>query len=353
MKLIKLLPNIRDEDCDATTGYIWGKPKDQSNIMRTIPAYTHGLIKDIVAERWCCSDDGKWPSMITETLSLRDLLSAEGERILGKRHCHQFGSYLGTVMKLLDTSADPAKGTLSIQVHPHDGHPTRPPKPEMWEASEGSVYFGLKEEHAEEELLQAAREGNIDKMLWKVSFNKGDLLEAPGGMIHALRYGGFFMEWSMAYKKNGHQGSLADATVALSDRGDGKLVARPGKEHPEEALEVVKAAGMLKAIDPMDYVQQASVISTTAEYTHLRLFDTKYAVVDKYEITGPCTISLQERGLSSYLKEGVLEVTSKDSVGAEMYLEGEEAMLPHYMDELTFTPTSSSATLYIWYAPST
>ncbi len=121
---------------------------------------------------------------------------------------------------------------LSIQVHPDDrtarirGYPRG--KDECWivldVAEDAELGIGTTQELAADELMTAARDGSIVKLLdWRRP-KKGDFIYNPAGTIHALGPGLTVLEIQQA----------VDLTYRLYDYG------RPRELHLEEAADVVE-----------------------------------------------------------------------------------------------------------------
>lgn len=351
-KIITLQPNIRWEDKDSETGYIWGKRYEKSQILQTLPkVYQDKLGKaGIIAERWMCSDDDRCPSFDEEGRALSELLQKEGEFILGERHIERYGRRIASIMKFLDTSEEEQLGGLSIQVHPREGHPSRPPRPEMWEGP-ARMFYGFNGHYSYEVILAAAKASTfapLKAMLNEVELGEGELLHVPGGMVHAVRYDTFVKEWSKAPSKADAKGDLKASTVALSDKTDGKTP-RPGKEAPEEALDLIQDGGLLCMIDPEEYKSQPVVLYPQEGIVHKKLFDTTHIQVEKIELSTSYSVVLPT-ALSLYVESGKVELW-KDDIFLGKAEEGEDALIPQGLREVAFVPTSPSATMYVWYAP--
>lgn len=358
-KPLTLLPNIRWEAADATTGYIWGKPKSLSNILSMLPAQLREQLEipddSIVAERWIASDDREFSSLVVQEDSptnFADLLEQHGSDILGPRHWKEYGPYFGCVMKLLDTNPEQNKGSLSVQVHPKPGHPSRPSKPEMWQG-EGSVYLGWNQDMTPDAIKTAIESSLLEQFMNMIELTPDKLVLVTGGLIHAIRYDSFLSEWSMAPgKEDIAKGNLKDATVAPYDRTDGKKP-RPGKENFDGTIEVMTHANTFKKSEESDLLTSPKLVSKDGYGNkHHALFRTPVAFVDEYRVNTRISISLEERGLPLFVKQGQVAVWQHGQE-VDVIFAGEERFLPHAMGEVFMKSEGDEETvLNTWYKPS-
>lgn len=362
MQPFKLVPNIRWEAADATSGYTWGKPFEVSKIIAGVSQsvtteYQQAIesipTSAIVAERWISSDDQQLGSVaMTDQgiVPLRQLLEEYPEQLLGSNHLAHYGSYLSCVMKLLDTHPKPTKGSLSVQIHPKPGHPTRPAKPEMWLGS-GSVYLGWKNNVSSSQIETAINESNLESLMNQFDLDQTGQIIVPGCTIHAIRYNSFLCEWSLAPgKADQSKGGLKDATVALYDRTDGKTP-RPNKENITASLELLSACDGFKRFDQS--VAQSKPVTLVKESgcTHQLIFTTPEVLVEQLDFaTIDSKITLQlEQGRPLFCEQGVVEITT-DQTSLTLSA-GEEAYLPAACQRVTLQSIGSPAKLFNWYAP--
>lgn len=197
-----------------------------------------------VGESWEIVDLGTDVSRTAEGVSLRDLLTSDGEALLGPARDPLCGDRFPLLLKLLDARHD-----LSVQVHPDDagmralGLPG-PGKSEAWfvlDAEPGArIVRGLGPGATLGELARALRRGDraeIDSLLNFVPVRSGDLVRLPAGTIHALGAGIRVLEVQRS----------ADVTFRLYDWG------RPRPVQLEHALAAAAAdddAGAAGADEP-------------------------------------------------------------------------------------------------------
>lgn len=355
------VPNLRTEDADATSGYTWGKPASSSNILSRLPTESQAseaivFVKNnnrVVSERWFCSDDPALGSLVlTEEgpKPFREILDADGPQILGPIHCLQFGSYLCSLMKQLDTNALLNKGSLSVQVHPKNGHPSRPARTEMWKG-EGHVYIGWKEDMTADKLRQAYAAGTVEEYLMPADLEAERFILVEGGTVHAIRANSFLVEWSGAPgAEDLAKGNIADATVALWDRTDGKQP-RPGKEDLEGAIDVLEHGKGLGAIHEEDIYQLPTMVQLDGEGNLLRkLFATRDIHVDEYTVTTMVTLLLEQGGLPLYVESGTLRLERDGELLAELPA-GSECFLPYAMEQVDLRSVSGPTVVQMWYVP--
>jgi len=364
---IKLLPNIRSERSDATTGYVWGKPAERSSILRGLNSgewveapEAHPLCRrlgigagDRVAERWIVSDDVKHPSSAVlsdgRVVDLRALLVDAPDRLLGAAHVTRFGPYLRTVMKLLDTDDEPSKGGLSVQVHPPEGYVGRPPKPEMWKGS-GRIYLGWRTSMDAGSVRAAVNARDVERHLNAVELRPGELVLVDGGVVHAIRSGTFTAEWSMAPGEADARGGddLARATATLFDGTDGRLP-RPGKEDLESSLEILAAANGFAATTKVT-TEPLVLLDVGGGNRRVQLFRTPQVSVEQWEVTARLELPDFARGLGIYVESGAIELVC--STGAVTRCEAaEECFVPAETGAFAVVSSGGSAVAQCWYAP--
>jgi len=355
--LIHFKPNLRSEKAHASTGYTWGKPADVSNIVAILKKSGSSETQlgiettDRVAERWLCSDDQALGSVTLAGKPFFELLQENPEEMLGEAHVAAHGAYLKTIMKQLDTHADPKKGSLSVQVHPRPGHPSRPAKPEMWKGT-GALYLGWNKAVTLAEITAAYESGTFEKLMNALELSPEKLVLVKGGMIHAIRYNTFTAEWSMAPgAEDIKKGNLKDATVSPYDRTDGKTP-RPGKENLEATLELLSlysdgfaqttAAELFTEPHMLD--QQPGGVATA-------LFRTPEVSVNQIDVATEYLWNLAGRGLPAYVETGQIEVFC-DGQKIDQLQAGEEVFIPAACRSILLRAEQAS-TLYSWCAPLT
>lgn len=367
---LHFVPNIRVEQAEAKTGYTWGKPAKNSNILQHLPPTERKAFSveddDIVAERWMVTDDRGFPSYVrpaTKALSPKDLETGEGlipfyqlleqyaQELLGPDHVAAYGPHLNVIMKQLDTNAEPTKGSLSVQLHPKVGHPTRPAKPEMWKGT-GQTYLGWNQDMTEAMIREAVSNSTLEQYMNAITMTPDKLILVSGGLIHAVRYNTFTAEWSKAPGKDDlAKGNVKDATVSPYDRTDGKTP-RPGKEDIENSLEVMRHANTFSKKTEAELLTPKQVIDQDDQGNiQWQLFRTPEVSVDEYRIMTEMVVDLSRRGLPVYVEQGSMFVM-KDGEVIDEVAAGEELFLPHVLGQVTLKRRGvEPVVLQTWYAP--
>lgn len=313
-------------------GYTWGCALKDSQIIggkekENYPPET------LVAEQWICSDDQSCLSLVEfpggEQKVLSRFLAEHGEQVLGRAHMEQFGPYLGSIMKLIETNDHPQKGSLSLQVHPAQNCDDLPPKPEMWLSlgQQSRLFLGWNKDMTELEVEKALSDKSIFQYLNQISLQNGERVIVPGGLVHAIRYGSFIAEWSVALTKQElqHEG-LHHATVALSDETDGKAP-RPGKADKNKALEVLSLSQGFECFNSA-LLNSPEQVLFQDEAGNLRrcLFHCYGLMVEEVIVTTEMEIDDVFAAGSCFVYQGQLSV--QGTVFKQLMIQGEEFVWP-------------------------
>ena len=138
-------------------------------------------------------------------LSLKELIEADPEKVLGKAHFEKFGGTPGVLVKLLD-----AAERLTVQVHPTKEKArlyfdSDYGKTECWHiigtreigGEKPCIYMGFKDGVTKEKWRDVFDRQDIDAMLDclnKIEVKVGDTYLITGGMPHAIGAGCFLVE---------------------------------------------------------------------------------------------------------------------------------------------------------------
>lgn len=356
---LRFLPNLRVEESTATSGYTWGRPVHSSNILKTLPLIQREQLTlpddDIVAERWIVTDDRQFPSLVViedETPTpFFELLESDAKEILGERHVKEYGPYINVIMKQLDTNEQPNKGSLSVQLHPRPGHPTRPAKPEMWKGW-GKAYLGWNQDMTPELIRDAVKQATLEKYMNAIDLTPERLVLVSGGLIHAVRYSTFTAEWSKAPGVDDiAKGNVKDATVSPYDRTDGKTP-RPGKEDVEASIEVMTHADTFHATPAEQLFTSSQELLRDGEGNSVHaLFRTNEVFVDQYHVVASIRLDLTKRGLPIYLEQGSMHIL-KDGKVIDQLQRGEERFIPASLGEVHIQAADQFPVIFqTWYAP--
>ncbi len=338
-------------------GYTWGKPLANSHIISEKEALGLGFSENmVIAERWICADDKMHPSFVAtdteEILPLHTLLEKTGDIILGHAHLAAYGPFLGTIMKLIDTSSVQNKGSLSLQVHPPIGYPTLPAKPEMWLSLDdaSSLYVGFQRDVTAEEIRSRVKDNSIFEILHKIPFPKHHKLLIPGGILHAIRYQSFLAEWSKSpTREDAKTGGLKYATSTLSDRTDGKTP-RPGKENMQQSLNIMEYANHIKKTELSNlYPDKQILYQDIKGNTIQKLFTTDVVVVQELTVVDTLTFHV-DQALSFFVYHGHVDISHASETLT--VISGAEFICPIYIKKMYFKNHAPyPSRLFCWHKP--
>lgn len=154
-----------------------------------------------VGESWEISGIPGFESIVSEGehagVSLNELLSQMGFRLLGAANHQRFGNEFPLLVKFIDANDD-----LSIQVHPDEETAHRQGKvhgkTEMWYALHSSpdahLYNGLRQAITPELCKSMASDGTICDALSRYEVSEGDVFYIPAGSVHSIGKGCFVVE---------------------------------------------------------------------------------------------------------------------------------------------------------------
>ncbi|MDR0272271.1 MAG: class I mannose-6-phosphate isomerase [Clostridiales bacterium] len=130
------------------------------------------------------------------------------------------------------------RDSLSVQVHPSDEYAlangeTDTGKSELWYVlkppADGHLIIGLKQGITREKLSDACKNGTVENCLNRRKVRRGDIIEIPAGLVHALTPGTVVAE----IQQN------SDITYRLYDFGRIGVDGMPRKLHVNDALNVI------------------------------------------------------------------------------------------------------------------
>lgn len=359
-KPIKFKENLRIEKPDTKSGYNWGKLAKNSNILKLLTKDHLLAIKNelhisdnhIISERWIISDDRTFTSYAfieDKCIPFYELLENYGLEILGQRHLNNFGPFISSLMKHIDTNNDPIKGSLSIQVHPKEGFTGLPAKPEMW-LGNGKIYLGWKHDMNEEMLINAISTNSLEQHMNSYELNTDNAFIVPGGTAHAIRYNTFLFEWSKSPSKDDFgKGDLKNATIAIYDRTDGKKP-RDGKENFKTAYEIMQHASTLCKSEDLHSTSH-EIFKDDKDNIVSIIFNNPYVVVEKYELNTEMKFDTKKRGFPLFIEKGNIDIFV-NNLKIDNIKSGEERFFPSIMGEGIYKNVSKEKSIfYKWYRP--
>lgn len=170
--------------------YIWGG----NNLLKL----DKKLIYPITAESWEISANKDGMSVISngdfKEKTLEDIFKWYPKELCGNNNQQQFP----LLIKLID-----ACSALSVQVHPNDTYAFENEngalgKNEMWyiidAKPDAKLVYGLKKGVTKNDFVKAVHENDIESTLNYVHVKKGDWLNIPSGLVHAIGEGIIIME---------------------------------------------------------------------------------------------------------------------------------------------------------------
>ncbi len=170
--------------------YLWGGDWIPRRYSRSVPP-------GIYAESWEVSDrpeglsviaNGRWAGR-----TLADVIAEQGTALLGTRAP---ADRFPLLIKLID-----ARERLSVQVHPDETVARRvggEPKSEAWYVLDvepnAGVYAGFRPGVDEGALRVALASGQVEELLTRLPIQRGDVINIPGGRVHAIGAGCLLLE---------------------------------------------------------------------------------------------------------------------------------------------------------------
>lgn len=174
---------------DVYKNYIWGG--------RNLELLGKVLPDGKVSESWeaSCHEDGL--SVIDNGefsgKTLYELIKEKGKEILGEDIYKIHGDKFPILIKFID-----ANDKLSVQVHPDDEYAKKYEdnslgKNEIWyiidAMPKSKLICGLKDGMDKEKFKRACDEGKVECCLKYLEVSKGDIINIPSGMVHAIGEG--------------------------------------------------------------------------------------------------------------------------------------------------------------------
>lgn len=207
---------------------VWGGKKLKTQLGKEIPY-------EFTGESWELAAHANGQSIVAngeyKGLTLQQLATQYGDIILG----HEFkeGDKFPLLIKFID-----AKNDLSVQVHPEDAYANihengELGKSEAWyvlQADEGaSLVAGLIDGTTKDVFREKLKANQLEDVLAILEVKKGDVLNIPAGLIHAIGSGVLLAE----VQQN------SDTTYRVYDWGRVGLDGKPRELHVDKSLDVI------------------------------------------------------------------------------------------------------------------
>jgi mannose-6-phosphate isomerase len=163
---------------------IWGGRSFETLFKRRLPS-------GIFSESWEVSSHKNGNSIIKngkfKGQALGDIINLHGINFLGTRSANL--DRFPLLIKFID-----ANDKLSVQVHPDNKYALEVEgdlgKTEMWyivDAKENAqIIYGIREQISKDDLLSAAKNGDLENYLNYIKVKKGAVIFIPSGTVHAI-----------------------------------------------------------------------------------------------------------------------------------------------------------------------
>jgi mannose-6-phosphate isomerase len=283
--------------------YIWGG----NNLLKLNKKLTF----PITAESWEISANKDGMSIVSNGdlsgSTLDNVFKWYPKELCGNNNIQQFP----LLIKLID-----ACSALSVQVHPNDTYANENEngalgKNEMWyiidATPDAKLVYGLKKGITKEDFVKAVYENEIESTLNYIHVKKGDWLNIPAGLVHAIGEGIIIME----VQQN------SNTTYRVYDYN---RIGADGKKRPlhiEKALDVIN-------FNESEMQVNKIVRFGSSDY----LVYNKYFAVELVESDGLYKSDTKGSSFHTYtVIEGSFNV---DGVSVEL---GESVLIPACMDE--------------------
>ena len=244
--------------------------------------------------------------------SLNQLVSLQGEKLVGRQNYTRFGNEFPLLIKFIDARQD-----LSIQVHPTDEIAHRQGKErgktEMWyimdSAPDAKLYCGLRKKITPDEYKHMVENDTICEALAQYSVSEGDVFFLPAGRIHAIGTGCFLAEIQQT----------SDVTYRIYDYKRRDKDGNYRQLHTQEASECINYEVPPTHRTPYEAKKNQGV----------ELVSCPYFTTAVYDIDEPMTLDYSELDSFVILVGIKGEATVTDNQGQQTTLhEGETLLIP-------------------------
>ena len=194
-----------------------------------------GVSEENIGECWGVSAVDGYESVVVnghlKGMSLPEVASIFGKKLLGKRNSERFGKSFPLLVKFIDAAKD-----LSVQVHPNDllageRHGCSG-KTEMWyvidAGSSATLLSGFSKDISKDDFARMSGKEILDS-LERFNINNGDLFYLPAGTVHSIGAGAFIAEIQQS----------SDITYRIYDFDRQDTSGKKRALHTELALEAI------------------------------------------------------------------------------------------------------------------
>jgi len=292
--------------------YIWGGDRIIKKYNRKVPSGRY-------AESWEICDCDNQSSIVEnggyKGLSLASLLFEWQDKLIGiGRPFKKFP----LLVKLLDS-----KEKLSIQVHPGELTAKKlkaDPKNEAWyvlESNRSHVFVGFKHEVSKEIFKEAVTRKRLPEILRKINIKEGDVINIPGGIIHAVCEGSLLFE----VQQN------ANATYRIYDWD------RVDDEKKSRELHLLQAMQTIDFQDDRNPVVKPEILFSDENYTYFKLLQTASFKMEKVIIKTRWIFDSDQSSFQIYFCLKGSAIISADGA-AERIICGQTYLVPALAKEI-------------------
>lgn len=250
-------------------------------------------------------------------LTFAEVIEKNPRAVLGENF---FEKKFPLLVKIID-----ARDRLSVQIHPNDAYAREKGgadlgKSELWYVLEppadGDLIIGLKPGVERGDLARAYENGTVEACLNRLPVKRGDIVNIPAGLIHALTAGTVVAE----IQQN------SDITYRLYDFGRLGADGKPRELHVADALAVVETG--INDINSID----TSVI------------ETNYFTVEKLSISAPFSAASENSKFFIFtcVENSAIFETATHSV---FVAERRSVFIPAALGAFTIRPAAAHATV--------
>lgn len=291
--------------------------------------------KNNIGESWEVSDVKDNVSIVSngslKGQTLQNLMVQYREDFLGGKVFRQFSYDFPLLIKFID-----AKEALSIQLHPNDALAKERHnsfgKTEMWYVmqadQDAELIVGFQKDSNKEEYLKHLENKSLLEILNVDKVKKGDVYFIPTGRIHAIGAGVLLAEIQQT----------SDITYRIYDWDRQDNMGRYRELHTEQAL------------DAIDYVaeKQYDTQYSKTENEQKNIIDCQYFTTNVLPVKG--TVEVNHNDKDSFVIYMCVdgEVTIKSSRGETTLLQGETALIPAKVKDITVISDSYAELLEVY-----
>lgn len=298
--------------------YLWGGNQ-------IIERYQRDEAAGIYAESWEITDRPEGVSVVSNGplagCTLHELMQSSSIAVCGSNE-----QRFPLLIKLIDS-----KQRLSLQVHPSADNAEQldgEAKNEMWYVlaadDDAAIFCGYDSSASRDDLVHGLT-GNAEHLIRRIAVQPGDIINIPGGCLHAIDAGCLLLE----VQQN------SDTTYRLNDWGRVDAKGRPRQLHIEKGIQAInwENDGSTALIRPQ---KDLNTFKRT-------LLKTDFFSIESWTITQQCNLDQKNGFQAFFIEEGQLTLAyGTDQLRLKA---GQSFLIPASCVPTKITPTSSSVQL--------